>query len=197
MSSLAVLVHSFDKYSFLWPGYEEAFKKNWNLNYPEVYFASDIETKNKVGEPFKMIYSGEGEWSDRLKRLLLQLPYDYVLYMQEDHWPTKKPPLTECWQLMDELNLNRLQISLVNQFYSLTGDKIPLHFHHTSKYLVSHQPSVWRKSFFLDCLRPGETPWVNEYRGTKRLNERPDTKGKIAIYPCDWYDHKCVKGKLV
>jgi hypothetical protein len=197
MSSLAVLVHSFDKYSFLWTGYEESFRKNWNLRYPDIYFASDIETENKVGEPFKMIYSGAGEWSDRLRKLLEQLPYDYILYMQEDHWPTKKPPLSECWDLMHKLNLDRLQISTVNQFYSLTGDRIPLYFHNTSKYLVSHQPSIWRKSFLLDCLRPGETPWDNEYKGTKRLNPKPEIKNKIAIYPCDWYQHKCVKGKII
>jgi hypothetical protein len=197
MSHLAVVVHSFDKYAWLWPGYEKAWRTNWHLNYPETYLASDIETDNKLGNPFKMIYSGAGEWSDRLRRILLQLPYDYILYMQEDHWPTKKPPLHECWNLMEKYNLNRLQISTVNQFYSLTGDENMLFFHHTSKYLVSHQPSIWKKSFLLECLKPGETPWVNEYEGTKRLNNRPDIHNKIAIYPCDWYRHMCVKGKLI
>lgn len=197
MSHLAVLVHSFDKYAWLWPSYEKAWRENWHLNYPDTYFGSDIQTENKVGEPLKMIYSGSGEWSDRLKRLLLQLPYDYILYMQEDHWPTKKPPLTECWSLMERYNLNRLQISTVNQFYTLTGDENLIYFHPTSKYLVSHQPSIWRKSFFLECLKSGESPWVNEYEGTKRLNNKKEIEKKIAIYPYDWYQHACVKGKLV
>lgn len=195
MSSLAVLVHSFDKYAFLWDGYEKAFKANWQLQYPEVFFASDIETDNKVG--FPMLYSGPGEWSDRLRRILSKMPYDYILYMQEDHWPTRKPPLQQCWQLMDRMNLDRLQLSPINQFYTLHGASLPLFFHPTSKYLVSHQPSIWRKSFLLSCLKEGETPWVNEYEGTKRLNNKPEIREKIAIYPCDWYQHKCVKGKII
>jgi hypothetical protein len=194
MSSLAVLVHSFDKYSFLWPGYKEAFDKHWCLRYPELYFGSDIETENKVGEPFQMLYSGHGEWSDRLRTLLSKIPHEYVFYSQEDHWPTRKPPLIECWRLMLRLGLDRLQISPVNQYYTLAGAEIPLNFHPTSKYLVSHQPSIWRKDFLLSCLRPEETPWENEYKGTKRLNGKPV---KIAIYPYNWYDHKCVKGKMV
>ena len=196
MSSLAVLVHSFDKYSWLWPGYENAWRKNWHLNYPETYFASDIETENKIGDPFKMIYSGPGEWSDRLKRLLLKLPYDYILYMQEDHYVTKPPPLTEAWRMMEKFNLLRLQISPIVQYYSLTGDESILYFHPSSKYLVSHQPSIWRKSFLIECLKSGESPWQNEYEGTRRINNREEYQNKIAILPFDWYDHKCIKGNL-
>lgn len=144
-----------------------------------------------------MIYSGSGEWSDRLTKLLLKLPYDYLLYMQEDHYPIKAPPLTDAWQMMDDFGLSRLQISPLNQFYSLSGYHEPYFFHPTSKYLVSHQPSIWRKDFLLSCLKPGESPWVNEYEGTKRLQNRPEIRQKIAIYPYDWYEHKCIKGQVV
>jgi hypothetical protein len=98
---------------------------------------------------------------------------------------------------MEEKDLFRLQISPINQFYSLYGSEIPLIFHENSKYLVSHQPSIWKKSFLLDCLKPGENPWQNEYEGTKRLQKDPKIRGKIAIYPCDWYKHMCIKGKAV
>jgi hypothetical protein len=195
--NLCLLVHSFDNYSWLWPGYHKAFTEKWYLRYPESYFASDVPGRNTVGEPFKMIYSGPGEWSDRLRRLLLQLPYDYILYMQEDHWPTCRPPLRECMDIVDKYDLSRLQISPINQFYTLTGDQNILYFHPTSKYLVSHQPSIWKKSFLLECLKPGETPWVNEYEGTRRLNKRPEIQKKIAIHPFSWYQHKCIKGKLI
>jgi hypothetical protein len=194
--NLCVLIHSFDGYAWLWPGYEKAFWDNWHLNYPETFFASDVKTDNRT-EKIPMIYSGLGEWSDRLRNLLQQLPFDYILYMQEDHWPTRKPPLRQCMDLVDRHNLLRLQISTVNQFYTLTGDENLLYFHGSSKYLVSHQPSIWKKSFFLECLKPGESPWVNEYEGTKRLNNKPEIDRKIAIYPFNWYDHKCVKGKLI
>jgi uncharacterized protein (DUF3820 family) len=200
--NLSLLVHSFDGYAHLWPGYYKSFRENWNLLYPESYWGSDIETENKVGPPFKMLYSGPGEWSDRLRRLLVQIPSDYILYMQEDHWPNQKPPdLSNLCNIMAEKGLLRLQISPIVPFYSLYSEENTLFFDVKSKYLVSHQPSIWKKSFLMDCLKPGETPWVNEYKGTQRLQQtgqiRDFIRGKIAIYPYDWYKHMCIKGKMV
>jgi hypothetical protein len=196
--NLALLVFSFDQYAWLWPGFYKAFRENWNLIHPQSYFASDVETENNVGEPFKMLYSGSGEWSDRLKRVLLQIHADYIFLMQEDHYPTKKPPnLSEMMQIVSERDLFRLQLSPVNRFYALEGSDLPLFFDPSSKYLVSHQPSIWLKDFLLSCLERGETPWQNEYKGTLRLNNKPEIRQKIAIYPCDWYAHKCYKGKWI
>jgi hypothetical protein len=195
--NLSVLIHTFNKYSFLWPGQHLAFCTHWRDEAP-VFFGTDIEGCEATRQYGKMIYSGPGEWSDRLMRLLEKIPTDYVLYMQEDHWPKASPPdLTQMLGIMKTFDLNRLQISPVNQFYSLHGSEIPLFFHQTSKYLVSHQPSIWKKSFLLECLKPNETPWQNEYAGTMRLNVRADIREKIAIYPCDWYKHMCIKGKMV
>jgi hypothetical protein len=199
--NLSLLVHTFDAYSHLWPGYYKAFRENWNLLYPESYWGTDIETENKVGEPFKMLYSGSGEWSDRLRKLLLQIPSDYILYMQEDHYPTQRPPdLIKLGHLMKKNDLLRLQISPVTRFYSLFSEENTLFFDLKSKYLVSHQPSIWKKSFLLDCLKSGETPWVNEYKGTQRLQQTSQIRAyihkRIAIYPSEWYRHMCVKGKV-
>lgn len=201
--NLSVLIHTFDGYHRLWPGFFAAFRENWGLKYPETYFGTDIEQPcHRSTIPFNVIYSGPGEWSDRLRRLLVQIPSDYILYMQEDHYPAQQPPnLAELGNIIEENGLLRLQISPVNRFYTLEGSGIPLLFDPNSKYLVSHQPSIWKKSFLLDCLKPGETPWQNEYEGTKRLQQtsemREYIRGKIAIYPYDWYKHMCVKGQVV
>src|SRR5690606_22416100 len=158
---------------------------------------SDMPGKG-IPDGFIPIFSGPGEWSDRLRALLAQIPTDYVLYMQEDHWPTKPPPdLAELMRIVTENDIFRLQISPIVPFYTLFSEGNTLFFDVKSKYLVSHQPSIWKKSFLLECLEPGETPWVNEYEGTKRLNNRPEIKGKIAIYTYEWYSHKCIKGKIV
>jgi hypothetical protein len=143
-----------------------------------------------------LIYSGEGEWSDRLIKLLQQIPTEYVWYQQEDMWPCKNPPkVSELMDFVVKYDLLRLQISPIVQFYSLHGDKIPLFFHYKSKYLVSHQPSIWKKDFLLECLKPNEDPWKNEYEGTKRLNHE-GIAGKIAIYPHNWFTHESVNHQL-
>lgn len=197
--NLSILVHTFDGYQHLWTGFSQSFSQHWNNPFTPIYFGTDEHTDRLVIIADEVIYSGPGEWSDRLTNLLHKIPTDYVLYMQEDHWLTQPPPdLDRMMEVMTENNLLRLQLSPIVHFYKLTQSGGIHFFDPSSKYLVSHQPSIWKKSFLLDCLRPGETPWVNEYKGTLRWQEtqakRDFVTNRIAIYPCDWYSHKCIKG---
>lgn len=197
MNSLncSLLVHTFNRYEFLWDGFLES--KHLLPKGMPWYFGTDTLGHGlHYFDNFRLLYSGDDEWSDRLINLLNQIPTEYIFYIQEDQWPKEQIQLPMFLYLMEANKLSRLQISPVNQFYSLHGSSLPLYFHYKSKYLVSHQPSIWKKSFLLDCLKPNENPWVNEYEGTKRLNV-PETAGKIAIYPCDWYKHKCENGKFI
>lgn len=200
--NLSVLVHTFNGYSHLWPGFMEAWEKHWQSRWIHPFFGTDIISpevvENRLGERFNVLYSGPGEWSDRLSRLLDDIPTDYVIYIQEDHYPISLPPdFSDLMEIMKKNDLFRLQISPVVPFYKLFSEGDLLFFDEKSKYLVSHQPSIWKKSFLLDCLKPGETPWVNEYEGTKRLKGDPKIRKKIAIYPFEWYKHMCIKGKVV
>lgn len=196
--NLSLLVHSFNEYQFLWSGSLNA----WRSCYTETcnfYWGTDTEDHEKHDFcKFEVIYSGKGSWSDRLTRLLQKIPTKYVLYAQEDHWPTGNVPyFDEMLKIVEENQLLRLQISPINRFYTLSGSKLPLFFDQKSKYLVSHQPSIWDKNFFLEQIKYNEDPWLNEYEGTKRLNTDPKIIDKIAIYPCDWYKHTCIRGKMI
>lgn len=191
--SLSILIHTFNGYQHFWEGCLDGWSKHAPYSIPR-YLGTD--TKDHRPHEANFLYSGEGEWSDRLVKLLEQVPSEYVLYAQEDHWPTASPPdLYMMMEVVKKHDLFRLQLSPIIQFYSLSGSKVPYFFHTSSKYLVSHQPSIWKKTFLMECLRPKESPWVNEYKGTLRLNNR--INNKIALYPCDWYSHKCIKGKFV
>ncbi len=206
MSSLncSLLCHTFNQYEKYWDGFLNGWKnyihdqelQNSVWGHEDIdnyYFGTDepFHVKHDFGR-FKVIYSGKGEWSDRLINLLTQIPTEYVLYMQEDQWPTAGPPnIAKLLAFMVQNDVWRLQISPIVQFYSLVGCKIPLYFHWKSKYLMSHQPSIWKKDFLLSCLQPNENPWKNEYEATKRLN-KPEIQGRIAIYPHSWYSHESI-----
>jgi hypothetical protein len=192
ISQLSLLVHTFNGYRHLWQGCIQSWEET-GVNIPK-YFGTDIEVNKDVFKTFTPLFSGEGEWSDRLVNLLHQVPSEYVLYAQEDHWPTCPPPdLNEMMRIVKENDLWRLSLSLKNHYYTLDG----IYFKRESKYLISHQPSIWRKDFLLSCLNSNESPWMNEYEGTKRLQKYGDIDKKIAIYNCEWYKHKCVRGKVV
>lgn len=195
--NLSILIHTFNQYEFLWKDCLSHWERipRESCDY---YFGTDTEEHStKDFGRFKVIYSGVGAWSDRLTSMLHKIPTKYLLYLQEDHWPVKNhPELPFLMEMVEKYDLKRLQISPINQFYSLVGDVLPLFFHYKSKYLVSHQPSIWEKSFLLEQIRYNEDPWINEYEGTKRLNY-PQIQGKIAIYPHKWYHHACENGKLI
>lgn len=200
--NLSVLIHTFNGYQHLWHGQALAFTKHWREPGVPIYFGTDEPLTNTVWYPGKMIYSGTGQWSDRLKALLKQIPTDYVLYLQEDHWPVRKPPdMSVLMDIVITKNLLRLQVSPIVHFYTLFSEHNTIYFEPMSKYLVSHQPSIWKKSFLIDCLHKNETPWQNEYRGTLRWQENTIKKDfirkKIAIYPCDWFHHACIKGRTI
>ena len=151
-------------------------------------------TKERTFHLLKFFTAVPGEWSNRLIKLLEQIPTDYVLYMQEDHYLKAEPPnLKFMMDIVEQFGLYKLQLSPITRYYTLYGDRFPLFFWEApkSKYLVCHQPSIWKKDFLLSCLKLGENPWVNEYMGTVRLWARTDEiKGKIAIWPHNWYSHE-------
>jgi hypothetical protein len=209
---ISVLVHTFNDYRHLWPGFLERTDQ-WCMAWPNrFYFGTDVDDGWRAPAKWETIHSGPGAWSNRLAALLTQIDSEYIFYIQEDHWPFKltgywrpytQPPQPQyLFDLMNENDLWRLQISPINRYYQVYhnglcfGSNDIYFFHQKSKYLVSHQPSIWKKSFLLECLAPGETPWQNEYEGTLRLNKRDDIKDRIAIYDCNWFDHVCVRGRF-
>src|SRR5687768_17056365 len=119
--NLSVLIHTFNGYKHLWDG----SIKNWGAVLKcepcNPYFGTDEPIEYDF-KPFTPLYSGKGEWSDRLSRLLHQIPTDYVLYAQEDHWPNGYPPIfSAMMRIIEDHDLLRLQLSPVVRFYTLEG----------------------------------------------------------------------------
>ena len=81
---VALLVHSCDRYEFLYKGFDYFFLNHWDFSIPcNYYFATEIIDANIHG--FEIIKSGKGEWSDRLIKILRDaIKEDYILYFQMD-----------------------------------------------------------------------------------------------------------------
>lgn len=190
---MIVVVHTCDKYEFLWEGWNHYFKKYWKSDIP-VYFMN--EEKDVDFAP--QIKTGKGEWSDRLIKGLKSVPDEHIIYMQEDFWLQDTIDIETIIELFLQKDMNCLRIheSLLNtRYYSVEPTDVDnlYKFTNDSNYLVSHQFSIWNKEFFLSCLKPNESPWVNEKAGTKRIQ---GVDNKIYGYNLHWYDAVCRKGKL-
>jgi hypothetical protein len=195
--NLSIFVHTFNGYQWLWRGCLDGWKEQSLPDELPMYWGTDTQAHDShdFGR-FSVRYSGDDNWSSRLVTLLSQIGTKYVFYAQEDHWPVKSvPDLGKMMDLVVKNDLLRLQISPVTRYYKLKNGNGFSYFDPGSKYLVSHQPSIWDRQFFLDQIRYNESPWINEYEGTKRLNHT--TQGqRIGIYDHNWFHHACVKGEF-
>eukprot|EP00854_Cymbomonas_tetramitiformis_P026831 gene26831-32980_t len=122
--SIAVIVQTCDKYSWMW--------KPWNF-----YF----------------------------KRTL---PYDYIFYVQDDFWPIQDSPqqlFHSVLGMMEDHKLDFLRLFNANEMHSITVGRVvaepaelsvagmPLwRLHPESPFLLSHQPTIWRRDLLLECM---------------------------------------------
>jgi hypothetical protein len=187
--TIAIVVHACDRYELLYKGFSEFFRLHWPLNTRISGYYFLTEEKEYIGGPFRNIKTGKGEWSERLKTGLSQIPESYILYLQEDMWFDKNVSAGAINSIIDFtlatkpllFKLNSSEVYKTNptsQF--MDGFRIATLDNKSSEYLMSHQASVWDKEFLMSQLEPNEHPWRNERKGTKRLR-----KLNPAIYHVD------------
>jgi hypothetical protein len=189
--NIALLVHSCDRYAFLYPGFAHFFQKHWDFSIPcNLYFATEEVSADIDG--FTNLLSGKGQWTDRLRALLSKdIKEEYVLYLQEDMWLNKDVSASFFMQLFDQaikhrwqqVKLHSSEVYTTNPTENIIdGFNISLVDNKLSGYLMSHQVTLWNKEFLLAQLPPDEHPWRNERKGTKRLR-----KLSPVIYHADYF----------
>lgn len=180
MKNIALIVHTCDRYKLLYMGFEYFFKKHFPYGEVKISYYFLTEEESYRSDIFTNIKTGKGEWSDRLLNGLKQMPEEYIIYFQEDMWLTR--PISADlvnkiigFALTEHINLLKLSSNSV-YITRPTGDHIndlsvSVLDNEQSKYLMSHQVSLWKKSFLMDQLKYKEHPWRNERKGTKRLKK--------------------------
>lgn len=179
-NDIALIVHTCDRYEFLYKGFDIFFSKYWDFNIPcNYYFAT--EEKNASVNGFTNIHSGKGQWTDRLAFLLREkVKEKYVLYFQEDMWLTKKVNpafFTELFEWTKKNNWQQVKLHSSEVYKTTPSDIFIQGFNvaqinnETSDFLMSHQVTLWDKEFLLKQLHKDEHPWRNERKGTKRLKK--------------------------
>ena len=201
MSKLCIIIHTSDKYNFCWDGWNSHFQKNWNhnLNVPVFFVNENVDANFNNIIQYK---TGTNEWSDRLLNFLVNNEFDHVFYMQEDMWITREIDFDKYYHdfILYDLDALRLlnEIGGDNIHYKFTGEKDGyLIFNQKTTYILSHQPSFWKRQFLIDCLDPGETPWNNEINGSIRIN---NSNKEVKIWAVknlpSWYTPVSNKGNL-
>lgn len=188
--NVALLVHSCDRYQFLYKGFGFFFDKYWpkEINCKK-YFAT--EQLNIVLPSFELIQSGTGEWSDRLRTLLLKIKEPYILYFQEDMWlnkPVEARFFEQLFELCEQQNWQQVKLHSSEVYKTIPTDFFIEGFavgkldNTASDFLMSHQVTLWNREFLIQQMSKSEHPWRNERRGSRRLRKlNPD------IYLIDYF----------
>lgn len=189
-NDVALLVHSCDRYEFLFKGFEYFFAKHWPLSIScNYYFATEEKQVNVNG--FTNILSGKGEWTNRLVTLLQGIKEEYVLYFQEDMWLTKdvNPAFfAKLFVIAQSNNWQQVKLHSSEVYktrptgHSIEGFTVAKLDNAASEYLMSHQVTLWNRNFLLQQLPKNEHPWRNERKGSKRLKQL-----NPAIYQVDYF----------
>lgn len=178
MDEIALIVHTCDRYQLLYPGFEYFFKRNWPFYEVNIKYYFLTEEADYQSDLFTNIKTGKGEWSDRLLNGLNQIPESYIIYFQEDMWlsrPVTGDTIVKTIKFAVDKGVNLFKLSS-NNVYNTTstgnyidGLSVSVLNNKESKFLMSHQVSIWKKSFLAEQLQHHEHPWRNEREGTKRL----------------------------
>ena len=180
-NNITVLVSTCDKYSVLWEDFEYFFKKNWHLKCDVILVSETINNKS-----FKTITPGSNSWGLRNLKALEEVNTELVFWILDDYFLCDPFTIDNLKRYIEDflkLGMDRLQISpkgFKKQVYSFdfpNKDLSPKFSYKKiksdSEYSISMQPSIWRKSYIMEVLKPEYSPWQFEVEGSK-LNRSPN-----------------------
>ena len=195
--NLAIVVNTTDKYSHIWDAWYHYYKKYWKIKLP-VYFLN--ETLD-ITYPFKQIKVNIPEkelWTKKLRESVEQIPEDNLFILLEDllftdgFYPGEFESIYKYFldNKVDSLRILRhsnatMQRLIAPRIYQLDP---------YSRYLISHQPGIWRKEFLFKCIALDEDPWTNEIHGSARIQGRGY---KIYQYEKQWFVNVLRHGRVV
>lgn len=196
MNNLTLVVLSCDKYSDLWDPFVFFFERNWkDCPFPK-YIASNHKIANYPG--FGSITIGDDvSWSDNLKQILLSVETEYVFFILDDLFLSKKVDnqhIYDCISEFKKLNGNYLKLipepkpqNSINKYFG--------EINKGSLYRSTVVFAIWKKEVLSQLLISGENPWEFEEFSSIRSDQFDGffvTKQRIiSCY------HGVVKGKYI
>lgn len=167
--SLAIVVASCDKYSDLWESLFGEFFRHWpDCPYP-VYLVANHERYPDT-RVTTLLAGDDIDWSSTISAALDQIGHSHVLFWIDDAFLAAKVNTAEIENYlsrMHKLNASFLRL----RPNPLPNEKIDLEIGilaPEAAYRVSLFATIWKMSALRKILRPGESAWAFELKGTER-----------------------------
>ena len=171
-SSIAVLVSSCDRFFDAWRPFHAFLQKFWSDCPLEIFLITN-ELEVRSPRLRSLAIGPDRGWSSNLLVALDQITHPYLLYLQEDYFltaPVNRAQLAQDFAEAIEAGAASLCFrarSEPDAGFQPLNDRfgvVPLN----SDGRTRCQVTLWKKSALQEILRPGETAWNFEARGSAR-----------------------------
>ena len=174
-SSVAVVVSSCDAFFDVWRPIAVFFRRHWpDCPFPVFLIVNQLRVRSQFVQPIAV--GPDRGWATNMDMALKSIPHPYILYFQEDYF-LNAPVRGE--QLAGDIA------------YAMERDAASFCFHSRGQLEPNFQPlndrfgivprdsdgrtrlqvTLWKKEVLQATLRPGESAWNMEARGSERTQD--------------------------
>ena len=177
--SVAVVVSSCDRFFDAWRPFAFFFRKYWpDCPFPIYLITNELRVQSQRIQAIRV--GRDKGWATNMQLALEQIHSPYILYLQEDYFLTA-PVRAE--RLASDIAYAIEQNAASFCFYDLSllepefrrGDERFGIVPEESKGRTRLQATFWKREAFAALIRPGETAWNMEARGSER------TRGMLML----------------
>jgi hypothetical protein len=169
---IAILVPSCDKYSDLWTPFFACFHRFWpNCPFDVHLLSNHLEFSDAKVRSLKV--GDDASWSDNVAKAIAQLPHEYIFLFIDDLFLIESVDHNRVlsvvdWAVSAGVNYIRLNPSPgpdrpCNEMAGIVSPG--------AVYRASTVISVWKREVLLRLLRPAESAWEFEIKGSIRSDE--------------------------
>jgi hypothetical protein len=187
IKNIRTVVHTGDNNQWCWEKWNKRHQKYWQPENIPVTFLSENKIVNFKN--IESVQTGNVSWAEGLITYLKSIQEDFIIYLHEDYYLTNYVDFSTIDSLLSLIsNINIIKCCGPDGGYPLSKlSKSNIKFNNIylwkydddNDYLISHQPSIWRKDFLLSTLNQNISPWQHEIIGTNLLKNK---NNKIYVY---------------
>ena len=171
MSSVSILISSFDGFSDCWIPYYHGLRKYWPDCPYDIFIVTNFKESGDVSVQTIKVGKDKG-WSRNTLHALSVIATPYVIYTHEDFWinhGVQTHVIEEYVDLMDEDKADYIRLYPCPEpdYECEYDERLGVLADHAS-YRTSLQVALWRKRVFKELIVEEENPWQFETKGTIR-----------------------------
>ena len=170
--AVSIVVSSCDRFFDVWQPFAFFFRKFWpDCPFPVYLVVNELRVESSVVRPIRV--GRDKGWASNMQVALAQIRTPYILYFQEDYFLTDEVRRAQLAADIsyavehDAASFCFFDLSLLEPDFREKNDRFGV-VPDDSKGRTRLQTALWKREVFASLLRPGETAWNMEARGSER-----------------------------